>query len=797
MNLIKKNKLAVCIVLLSAFFTLFAKLNLFDTVEYRAFDFELKMQESPAEDDSIVFVEVDDDSLSYIGSWPWQRNILSEVLFRLKEFGAKTAVFDIEYVSPSSLAVDEDLTEIVDEEFNRLESGVIENVGAIPEAVRSVKPAELSDEITNVLLNDYVYESKKRITQGMKLNYDDEFAKSIQFFDNAFLTVNLRNIGIETPEEDVEYVRTRFLFPNVIDENGMIKKYNEIVLKEESGSSEKGFVPALHSISSHAKGLGFTNVVVDRDGVRRRVELLNDLDGTFALQLAFSPFVRNSGVTKIERKPSSLVLYDVKFPGKEPSNMEIPLDRNGCMILNWSHNTYNNSFSHIPVYYIYDFYNAEYRISKDLKKIVAQMNSFSPEESAAIETLSSVHSALEKLKSLLLIKCAGFDSANVPLKKGRRGGGLTEEDYEKYFSERAAFFDSALKTAEYFKTVPAFENEDIAAFCSHVESYCSSYSALKTQLEGKFCFIGNSATSSTDLGATPYEKRYANLGTHANVLNTILSGKFISEYSVFIGFGIVLLCIFVVLYLSRNKSHGRKNIFALLFVIIPALTLASLMIFFRIYIPILLPVLYSVLIYICNFGINFAAVNGDKKFLTTTFGSYVAPAVVDQIIKNPDVARLGGKSEELTALFSDVKTFSGFTEVINNEEMKNAVEENNALPEDQRKSRAEVEALGASRGAERLVRILNQYLGALSDAIMDNKGTIDKYVGDEIVSFFGAPIPDKNNAFNACVAAVRMLEAEKKFNTENADVLPVNPKTGEKFFLHSRVGINTGNMVVC
>ena len=161
------------------------------------------------------------------------------------------------------------------------------------------------------------------------------------------------------------------------------------------------------------------------------------------------------------------------------------------------------------------------------------------------------------------------------------------------------------------------------------------------------------------------------------------------------------------------------------------------MIFFRIYIPILLPVLYSVLIYICNFGINFAAVNGDKKFLTTTFGSYVA--------------RLGGKSEELTALFSDVKTFSGFTEVINNEEMKNAVEENNALPEDQRKSRAEVEALGASRGAERLVRILNQYLGALSDAIMDNKGTIDKYVGDEIVSFFGAPIPDKNNAFNACV----------------------------------------------
>ena len=116
-------------------------------------------------------------------------------------------------------------------------------------------------------------------------------------------------------------------------------------------------------------------------------------------------------------------------------------------------------------------------------------------------------------------------------------------------------------------------------------------------------------------------------------------------------------------------------------------------------------------------------------------------------------------------------TFSGFTEVINNE-------------------------AGEDKGAERLVEILNDYLGVLSDAIMDCNGTIDKYVGDEIVSFFGAPIPAKNNAYDACVASIRMLQAEKKFNEENKDRLPINPKTGEPFFLHSRVGLNTGNMVV-
>ena len=65
-----------------------------------------------------------------------------------------------------------------------------------------------------------------------------------------------------------------------------------------------------------------------------------------------------------------------------------------------------------------------------------------------------------------------------------------------------------------------------------------------------------------------------------------------------------------------------------------------------------------------------------------------------------------------------------------------------------------------------------------------------------LVSFFGAPIPAKNNAYDACVAGIRMLQAEKKFNEENKDRLPINPKTGEPFYLHSRVGLNTGNMVV-
>ena len=778
---IKKQKNISAIIVLTLIFGLLAPLNIFQRIDYRFYDMELKLLTPPEESEDIALVEVDDNSLSYIGSWPWQRDILSEVLFRLKEFGAKTAVFDIEYLTASSLAVDENLTSTVKKEFDKIEQGIVFSVSDFSNqigtnVIKKEDAEEAGDELIGSLLNDYIYESSKVIQQGMNLNYDDEFAKNIQFFGNAFLTVNLRNIGITTPKDELDYAKNRFLFTNIIDPDGLIKKYNDFLRVEDSVDYD--FVPAIHSIVNHAAGIGFTNVVVDRDGVRRRIELINDCgDGQYALQLSFSPFIKNLGVKKIERKKSSLVLYDALLPGKDKTeNITIPLDSNGCMILNWSHNNYIDSFSHIPVYYIYDFSNAEKRLVDDMQILSDKDDVFYDDERDRFLDLCQMYAETQEIRSSLMLKCSGFEEDGTPISKGRRGGGLTDDDYEEYFGARNLFFDTAYTFAVDMKERACYDDEDVKNFCKHIVNYCSSYDALKTKLDGKFCLIGNSATASTDLGATPFEKRYANLGTHANVVNTILSGKFIAEKSVYYGIILAFISSVLITLLIRKKSNGRKLFYSLLYIVITIGVIVGLMVMYRIYIPLVLPSVLIILIYITEFTLNFMAVEGDKKFLQTTFGSYVAPAVVDQIIKNPDVAKLGGRSEELTALFSDVKTFSGFTEIINNEEMKRVIEENNKLPESERKDQREVEMLGAAKGAERLVQILNDYLGVLSDAIMDNKGTIDKYVGDEIVSFFGAPIPNKNNAFDACVAAVRMIEAERKFNEENADRLPVNPK---------------------
>ena len=111
----------------------------------------------------------------------------------------------------------------------------------------------------------------------------------------------------------------------------------------------------------------------------------------------------------------------------------------------------------------------------------------------------------------------------------------------------------------------------------------------------------------------------------------------------------------------------------------------------------------------------------------------------------------------MTALFSDIKSFSSFSELVT---------------------------------PAKLVSILNGYLGSMSDRILDEGGTIDKYIGDSIVSFFGAPVDLENPSWSACVSAIKMKETEMEFNRVNmaSGLIPCELKT--------RIGINTGEMVV-
>ncbi|MBX4215489.1 adenylate/guanylate cyclase domain-containing protein [Candidatus Parcubacteria bacterium] len=123
----------------------------------------------------------------------------------------------------------------------------------------------------------------------------------------------------------------------------------------------------------------------------------------------------------------------------------------------------------------------------------------------------------------------------------------------------------------------------------------------------------------------------------------------------------------------------------------------------------------------------------EKRELRKAFGKYVSPAVLESILENPDKIALGGEEREITVLFSDI---SGFT------------------------------TLSERTTATELVRIMNRYFTLMTGEVLKYQGVLDKYIGDAVMAFWGAPLPDEKQADNAYLAAKGMLERLKEFNAE-------------------------------
>lgn len=155
--------------------------------------------------------------------------------------------------------------------------------------------------------------------------------------------------------------------------------------------------------------------------------------------------------------------------------------------------------------------------------------------------------------------------------------------------------------------------------------------------------------------------------------------------------------------------------------------------------------------------VSFIISEREKSFLRKAFGTYLSGDVINEMIEDPSMLKLGGQKKWITAMFTDVKGFSTISEALD---------------------------------AEHLVKLLNIYLSGMSDIILEQRGTIDKYEGDAIISFFGAPVDYKEHARLACRAAVLMRRKEVELNELfMREGMSPNP-------LLTRIGINTGDMVV-
>ncbi|HAP67045.1 MAG TPA: adenylate/guanylate cyclase domain-containing protein [Nitrospinae bacterium] len=271
----------------------------------------------------------------------------------------------------------------------------------------------------------------------------------------------------------------------------------------------------------------------------------------------------------------------------------------------------------------------------------------------------------------------------------------------------------------------------------------------------KIVLIGATAVGIYDLRVTPFTAAMPGVEKHANVIASIIEKKFIKSVPRLVNITILLLSgLLLSLLIVRFKAFGGSAItISFLFFI----SLLGYYLFAQkgIWINITYPILNIFFVFISVTVYNYVAEERYAKRIRAMFSSYVTEKIVNELIKNPDMAKLGGERREITVLFSDVMGFTSFSE-------KHA-------PED-------------------VVAILNEYLGEMTDIVLKWEGTLDKFIGDAILTFWNAPMRQENHAELAIKCALNMVgrlkELQKKWQAEGKPMLDCG------------IGINTGEVIV-
>jgi adenylate cyclase len=271
---------------------------------------------------------------------------------------------------------------------------------------------------------------------------------------------------------------------------------------------------------------------------------------------------------------------------------------------------------------------------------------------------------------------------------------------------------------------------------------------------GKFIFISDISVGTSDLGQTTVEDNVPLVSVHAALLNAFLTNNFYSEWKALS----TVLLIFPLGLVLGFFSIFKKNIplYISAVIIISALVLFS---FFEIRNFQLFPLITaSGAVFVLSVGMILSLniiISKDQAFIKNAFSKYVPANVVDELLENPRMLKLGGEERILTILFSDI---AGFTTI--SENMKSTD----------------------------LVHFLNDYLTEMTDIIINEKGTIDKYIGDAILAEYGAPMPMENHAEAAVRTALTMQNKIKELN--DSWISKGFPN------LKSRIGINTGMVII-
>ncbi len=285
------------------------------------------------------------------------------------------------------------------------------------------------------------------------------------------------------------------------------------------------------------------------------------------------------------------------------------------------------------------------------------------------------------------------------------------------------------------------------------------------KISRRLVLIGTSAVGLLDVKTTPLDPVMPGVEVHAQVLEGALTRAVLAQPNYAIGAELCAALLFGIVIIWVAPLFSPVTLFAFGTLIVGLLVGTSWYFYtqHRLLIDFTYPLLSSLLIYLTLVFSSYVREQAQRRRIRSAFGQYLSPALVEQLAQSPEKLVLGGEEREMTIMFSDVRGFTTISESYKHD-------------------------------PQGLTALMNRFLTPLTNAILDRKGTIDKYMGDAIMAFWNAPLDDISHQTNACEAALDMLERIDALNKERE----IEAQNGGHVYIPINVGVglNTGSCVV-
>ncbi len=790
-----------------------------EQAERWALDFRFRNLPTLAPRDDIVHIDIDDQSLEQIGRWPWPRRRLAQLIEVLNTCGAKAVVFDIilpepqqpRYVkegftdlytaqtgtilsadAPPKLILDDvefaaalsnspNLflamhVDITAEASRRRDKDLAETFTDVVATRPAVTPAEIAAEL-NLDLSD----AEEALPTAKAIAYDRRIKALLQdrpgrSFKDVLARLTER---ISPGSKDFDIARRTYLRRRSLH---VLKRFTLPESPLSGGTFPSGrAVPPLVTFAQSMTHTGFTTIKPDDDGVVRRIPLLIKTDSGVFGQLALIAAAEtlaadHGGKYEISSQSGKVIITS------GDARREIPVDAKGYMLINWMPDSPDNPAArHIPATAPAEVWQATeslrhnksvYLMACEKISVLAPylfegkpMRKYFVE---ATEISRKIHLAHQLRRSALLFRPADVPEKPTTLLKQQAD---LNQTIERGCRKMLEFIDEVLVGAdeaggrpdEMEKKVRSLRKliRQVEQQQQHIQRQLNdSIRRVRKEVDGKVCFVGSAATGAADFIPTPVHRRAPGVVMHANIYNTILSGKFVRTPAGWVSAILIILVGTLMAMVTATRGPIESAIVLAAGIVGYAFIDASVWKGWDYWIVAATPFVAMLMVFTVVTVYRQLTEQRQRRQITSTFKQYLSPAMVDELVHDPTQASLGGQKRQLSCLFSDLAGFTTISERL---------------------------------GAEGTVGLLNRYLDRVGEILQGRYGgTLSKYEGDGIFAFFGAPIPQDDHAVRAILSAIDCQAFLPELNIElhSEQFLPEGAE------LSARIGITAGEVFV-